>query len=230
MGAAVAVILAVGLAVGVMYLAPAGTFSTRSPTNTSTNGQSTSSTSGSSSQGTTTTGVLGQTGTMNIYLTDAPPNSSSFKYLLVNVSSVVLSYEGNVSASAPHDQWVYNVSSSVGTNVNLTNLVNNKVLLGATKVPAGNVTRIIFEITGAKAFFADGTSAQLKVVANGKLMMPINFAVSSGGTVDLTVDITPNSIHISQGHVQVLTPVIHLTAVEKNGSSTTVSTSTTETE
>ncbi|MCL4518939.1 MAG: DUF4382 domain-containing protein [Thaumarchaeota archaeon] len=234
-GAVVAVILALSLAAGAMLLAPPGSSSTTSNSTgtnqTSTSQSSTSSGAQSSTQSTTTSGILGQSGTMNIYLTDAPPATPQFKYLLVNVSSVVLRYEGNVSASPPTNQWVYNVNSTVGTNVNLTSLVNSSVLLGATKVPAGNVTEIILQITGARAYFTDGNSTQLKVVANGKLMVPINFTVNANGAADVTVDITPNSIHLSHGSTPVLTPVIHVTVAQSNQSTTTtVSATTTITE
>ena len=92
-------------------------------------------------------------------------------------------------------------------------------------MPAGNITSIVISITGAKAFYTDGSSAQLKVVANGQLMVPIQFAIQANGSTDLTIDITPNLVHISQGDV--LTPVIHVTSVEKgsNNSTTTHTTS-----
>ncbi|MDG6996729.1 MAG: DUF4382 domain-containing protein [Nitrososphaerota archaeon] len=229
-GVVIAVILAVGLAAGAMLLAPGSTSSTIGSTNTSTSLNSQSSTQ-SSTQSTTGTGILGQSGVLNVYLTDAPPASPQFKYLLINVSSIVLSYEGNISTTSPMNQWMYNLSSAAGTNVNLTSLVNSKVLLGASKVPVGNITKITFEISGARAYFTDGNSTQLKVVANGKLMLPINFTVNANGVSDLTVDITPNSIHLSHGSTPVLTPVVHVTVVQNNkGTSTTVSAVTSLTE
>ena len=217
-----------------MYLAPTGTSNTTTNTigtsQTSTQSSSSGSTQ-SSTQSTTTSGILGQSGTMNIYLTDAPPASPQFAYLLVNVSSVVLSYEGNVSTSPPTNQWVYQVNSTGGTNVNLTSLVNSSVLLGATKVPAGNVSEITLQISGARAYFTDGNSTQLKVVANGKLMIHAPFTVDANGSANVTVDITPNSIHLSHGSTPVLTPVVHVTVVQKNQSTTTtVSATTTITE
>ena len=223
-GVVIAVILAVGLAAGAMLLAPGTSTTTPGSTNTSTSSNSQSSTQGSSqssTQSSTGTGILGQSGTMNIYLTDAPPASPQFSYLLINVSSVVLSYTGNVSTSPPTNQWVFNVPASSGTNVNITSLVNSSALLGATKVPAGNVSMITFEISGARAYFTDGNSTQLKVVANGKLMVPKNFTVNANGQSDLTVDITPNSIHLSHGSTPVLTPVVHVTVVQKGQSGTT---------
>ena len=229
-GVVIAVILAVGLAAGAMLLAPGSTSSTIGSTNTSTSLNSQSSTQ-SSTQSTTGTGILGQSGVLNVYLTDAPPASPQFKYLLINVSSIVLSYQGNISTTSPMNQWMYNLSSAAGTNVNLTSLVNSKVLLGASKVPVGNITKITFEISGARAYFTDGNSTQLKVVANGKLMLPINFTVNANGVSDLTVDITPNSIHLSHGSTPVLTPVVHVTVVQNNkGTSTTVSAVTSLTE
>lgn len=171
-------------------------------------------------------------GTLNIFLADAPPSSTSLKYLLINVTSVVLKYEGNVSTAPPRDSFVFQVPKSNGMNVDLTSLGGNGVLLGATKVPAGNVTDMILNITGAKGFFTDGTSAQLKVVADGKLMMHYRFQVSANGSTDLKIDLQPNDIHISAGNADVLTPVIRVSSVERSQSgtmtrSTTVTASTT---
>lgn len=206
-GAVIAVVLAVSLGAGAMYLVPTTTTSGNSSTTSSSFTRETTQNS--------TGGILGPLGALNIYLTDAPASTPQFNYLLVNVSSVILVYSGNISSSAPHDQWQYDVPSISGTDVNLTNLVNNKVLLGATKVPVGNVTEIIFSMNGARAFFSDRSSSALKVVANGRLMIPNQFNVSAGGTTDLTIDITPNSIHLSNGNTPVLTPVVHVTVAQK---------------
>lgn len=171
-------------------------------------------------------------GTLSIYLTDAPPSSPTLKYLLVNVTSVELVYEGSstitststnslgtstssttVSSSTDGSTYVFYVSSSVGTNINLTSLHGKSLLLGATNIPSGQITSIVLGVSGAKAIYTDGTSEQLKVVADGKLMVPITFAVYSNGSTSLTIDITPNLIHIS--HAGVLRPVIHVTTVEE---------------
>ncbi len=122
-------------------------------------------------------------------------------------------------------RFVYNLSSGKGTNVNITGLSGNKILLGSPKVPAGEVVGLIFNITGAKAVWTDGNSTLLKVVANGKLMIPVHFVVQSGGTYDLTADIVPGDIHISHGQTPVLSPVIHVTVVSGETCSTTTVTS-----
>ena len=231
--------------------------SSGSPTGTATSqGQSqTSQQSSTSSQG--------GTGTLSFYLTDAPPSNRTLKYLLVNVSSVDLRYEGNLSATTttttshsttittstgtsttsttstsstttagsalPENLFVFRVPTSTGMNVNLTKLQGQSLLLGAAKMPAGNITSVTLNITGAEAFYTNGSSEQLKVVADGKLMIPIHFQVKASGSTNLTFDITPNLIHISQGGV--LTPVIHSTAVEKgpDNSTTTETTEVTDT-
>ena len=137
---------------------------------------------------------------------------------------MTLSYQGNVTTTAPRDQFVFQVPSSTGMNVDITKLQGSALLLGATNVPSGNVTRIMLNITGAKALFTDGTSAKLKVVANGELMIPFHFQVHSSGSVDLTIDILPNTIQVSKGVATVLKPVIHLTAVQKSNSATITTT------
>lgn len=238
----------------------------------------------------TQTGVASQggSGILNIYLTDAPPSEQTLKYLLVNVSSVELRYQGNVATTTntttttaststnssttsatnsttttttaststnstttsvtnstattttnttststgttPQNVYIFIVPTDVGMNINLTSLSGQQLLLGAPTVPAGDITSIVLRITGATAFFTDGMSAQLKVVANGKLMIPIHFSVQPNGSTDLTIDIMPNDIHISQGKANVLTPVIHTTVVERGqGSTTTHTTEVTQT-
>src|SRR2546426_8805596 len=44
-------------------------------------------------------------GLLNLYITDAP--SATLKSLLLNVTSLTLSYQGNVSTTAPHNQFVF---------------------------------------------------------------------------------------------------------------------------
>ena len=41
--------------------------------------------------------------------------------------------------------------------------------------------------------------AKLKVVANGELMIPFHFQVHSSGSVDLTIDILPNTNTYEEG-------------------------------
>lgn len=234
-------------------------------------GASSTSSAGQTSQSSTqasSSSIQSGTGALNIYLTDAPPSSETLKYLLVNVSSVELTYQGSLAATTsttsdstssssststssttsssttttattstttsqtstqPQNTFVFKIPSNVGTNVNLTKLQGQSLLLGATTMPAGNITSVILNVTGAKAFYTDGSSEQLKVVADGKLMIPIHFGVAANGSTDLTFDVTPSLVHISQGGV--LTPVIHATAVEKgrSGSTTTHTTDVTET-
>ncbi len=182
---------------------------------------------GASSSQSTSVSYPGGVGTLNIYLADAPPASPSLKYLLLNVSSVVLKYSGNVSTTAPRDTYVFNVPAAKGKNANLTSLTGNGILLGATTAPAGNITDIILNITGAKGFFTDGSSAQLKVVANGKLMVHFPFQVYAKGTTDLKLDLQPNDIHISAGQAEVLTPVIRVSSVERSQTTTTTRSTTT---
>ena len=115
-------------------------------------------------------------------------------------------------------------------NVNLTKLQGNQLLLGATsKAPAGNVTGIILNITGAEAFWADGSHNQLKVVADGKLMINVHFSIQANGTTNLTLDVAPGDLHISPGNMTVLRPVVHVTAVS-SGPKGTETTETTETQ
>ncbi len=116
----------------------------------------------------------------------------------------------------------------MGTNVNLTSLHLPGQLLGTQKAPAGNVTGIILNITGAEAFWSDGTHSQLKVVADGKLMFNVQFSIQANGTTNLTLDIVPGDIHVSPGNGSVLRPVVHVSTVS-SGPKGTETTQTTET-
>ncbi len=199
------------------------------------------------SQSSSSQSPTGGSGTLSLYLTDAPPSAQTLKYLMVNVTSVDLAYEGSLantttasssvastnSSSAsttnststsstsvtPLNTYTYVVPAGKGQNVNLTSLQGKSLLLGTTTMPAGNITRITLNVSGAKAFYTDGSSEQLKVVANGKLMIPIHFSIQANGSADLTIDLTPNLVHISQGGV--LTPVLHATAVSRGKTTTT---------
>ncbi|MDE1853328.1 MAG: hypothetical protein KGI38_06230 [Thaumarchaeota archaeon] len=149
-----------------------------------------------------------------------------------STTSVSTSSSSSSSASSFENRFTYNVPSSLGTNVNITKYQGSSLLLGAPKVPAGNVTGIILNITGARAFWTNGSSTQLMVVADGKLMVNAHFEVQSNGTTNLTLSISPGDIHVSPGQASVLRPVIHVTAVSSgpNGTQTTETTEITETE
>lgn len=137
----------------------------------------------------------------------------------------------STSGSGFVPRFTFEVTPSLGTNVNLTKLQGTGILLGSPKVPAGNVTGIILNITGARAFWTTGASTQLKVVADGKLMINVHFRVQSGGTTNLTLNIVPGDIHVSPGQASVLRPVIRVTAASSGPEGTqTVTTSETETE
>jgi hypothetical protein len=169
---------------------------------------------------------------INFYLTDAPRPGDP-KYLEVNISSIIVRYQNPLPCSKADGatEYQYQVPSNVGVNVNLTSLAGQSKLLGAASIPPGTVNEIIFMISGAKAFFPDGSSVQLKVVANGKLMMPVQFDVTPGGSIVATIDVTPNSIHLSNGNEPILSPVVHITIVEDHRtiSSTITATSSTTT-
>ena len=145
-----------------------------------------------------------------------------------STTSTSTSSSSSTSESNFENRFVYNVSSSVGTNVNLTKLQGNALFLGAPKVPAGNVTGIILNITGAEAFWTNGSHTQLKVVADGKLMINVHFQVQSNGSTNLTLNIIPGDIHVSPGQASVLRPVIQVTAIS-SGPHGTETTETTET-
>ena len=161
-------------------------------------------------------------GILSVYLTDAPPSGAAFKYLLVNVTSVEVAYQGGITTgknSSAGNTFTLTVPPNVGMDVNLSSLQGQSLPLGAASLPAGIITSTVLNIAGAKAFYTGGLSQQLKVFAGGKLAVPLQFGLPANGLTDLTLDLTPNSVSNSQGGV--LTPVILATSVEKGQSGTT---------
>ena len=164
-------------------------------------------------------------GILNIYLTDAPPSGPAFSYLLVNVSSLDLAFQGNIAPgtnSSTASNYSLAVPPSVGMNVNLSSLQGQSLALGGTSLPAGSISSTVINVSGARAFYNDGSTAQLKVFADGKLTVPLQYSLQANGVTNLTLDLTPNSIKTTQGGV--LAPVILATAVEKGQSGTTTHT------
>ena len=174
------------------------------------------------SSGENETGTTSTTSTGTASSTSSNSSSSS--------STTSSTFTSTSNTSGTHEsRFTYVVPASIGTNVNLTKLQGSGLLLGSPKVPAGNVTGIILNITGARAFWTDGSSSQLKVVAEGKLMADVQFKVFANGTTNLTVDVTPGSIHISAGP-QVLRPVLLVKVGSSGPGASTETTQTTVTE
>ena len=157
--------------------------------------------------------------------TTSSVSSSSESSTASSSNTIATSSETSLNASSFVNRFVYNVSSSVGTNVNLTEYQGSSLLLGSPKVPKGNVTGVVLNISGARAFWTNGSSTQLKVVANGKLMVNVQFAVQAGGTANMDISITPSSVHVSQGDV--LRPVLLVTVTRSATTSMTTTSSTT---
>src|SRR2546427_9756489 len=68
-------------------------------------------------------------GVLNVYITDAA--SASLKPLILNVTSLTLSYQGNVTTTPPRDHFVLQVPSLPAMNAATTNLQGPELLLGA---------------------------------------------------------------------------------------------------
>ena len=189
------------------------------------------STGGTTLPGATTPVIIQQvaegvtTGTLEVLITDAPPprdpperpsppenkttrggppQERTMVELDLTITELILHYQGNISANAPHNQWKFN--ASLPRTFNLLALTNQSLLLGAVDVPTGNITMIVFQVSKAVAKFEDGSTAELTVVANGKFMIPIRFEVLSTGTTSLTIDIQPESLKITPSDI--LRPIV----------------------
>jgi hypothetical protein len=145
-----------------------------------------------------------ETGILLLKITDQPKDLD-LKYLNLTINDLILHYVGNISETNPRNQFQYHIPP---TEVNITALQDTELLLGAQNAPAGNITKIVFNITSAEAVAENGTVTPLKVVANGKFMININFQVLPNSTATLTLDIQPNDIKISRGVKPVLVPVV----------------------
>lgn len=188
------------------------------------------STGGTTTPGGTTPVIIQQiaegvtTGTLEVLITDAPPprdpperpsppenrtrggppQNRTMVELDLTITELILHYQGNISANAPHNQWKFN--ASLPNTFNLLALTNQSLLLGAVDVPTGNITMIVFQISKAVAKFEDGSTAELTIVANGKFMIPTRFEVVSTGTTSLTIDIQPESLKITPSDI--LRPIV----------------------
>ena len=165
----------------------------------------------------------------NVTASSSTTTTSSTNSTTTSTSTAITASTSTGSESSQtglSSRYTFSVPPNLGTNVNLTSLQGAGLLLGSPKVPAGNVTGIIMNITGAEAFWTTGGSTQLKVVADGKLMINTHFTVQADGTTNLTVNVSPGGIHVSPGQASVLRPVVIVTAVSSGpqGSQTAVAT------
>ncbi len=153
--------------------------------------------------------------------------STSETGVVTSTTSTNSTHTNSSQGEGPEHTFVFVVPPSVGTNVNITSLHGQGLLLGATNPPVGEVVKVTLGVSGAEAFWTSGPPTQLMVVANGKLMIPVHFAVNSNGSTTLTIDVTPSDIHISEGNMKVLTPVVHVTVGQSGGCEQETQTTTT---
>ncbi|MBI3840832.1 MAG: hypothetical protein HY297_02580 [Thaumarchaeota archaeon] len=173
--------------------------------------------------------AVGEGGNASTTTTTTNTTSTSTNTTSTTTTSTNTTSSSTQGQNGTQNRFVYIVPPGVGNNVNLTSLQGDGILLGTADAPAGEVVGVILNISGAEAFWTNGNSTALKVVANGKLMVPVHFQVLSNSSTDLTIDIVPNDIHISQGNMAVLSPVIHVTVVN-HGTSTSSATQSTSSE
>src|SRR2546425_3893609 len=72
-------------------------------------------------------------GVLNVYITDAA--SATLKSLILNVTSLTLSYQGNVTNTPPRDPVVFQGPPSRGMNLDLTQLQGSAPLPRAANCP-----------------------------------------------------------------------------------------------
>ena len=157
------------------------------------------------------------TGTVNIFLTDAPLDLAGVTSVNVTLTSVVLFPEdsdssgemttlaGNLDAMTP----VVIVSHPATFDL-LTLPGGATALLGTDEVPAGSYQRIRLEVSSADLIYPDGTTAPLKI-ESGKVDVPIRFSVAQDETTGVVLDFDAAAsvqVNDTAGGAIILRPVV----------------------
>ncbi|MBX4212518.1 DUF4382 domain-containing protein [Candidatus Pacearchaeota archaeon] len=140
-----------------------------------------------------------KTGTINIYLTDAPAR--------VNVTSIrVTLSDVEVHYTQANNENDTNASTGWKSIVNgprtydLIQVKDISTFLGSTEVPAGKYTQIRLNVDNAKATI-DGTDYDL-AIPSGTIKIVRSFDVVAGQNVTLTLDFNAEDSIVKQGNNQ----------------------------
>ncbi|MGD9900053.1 MAG: DUF4382 domain-containing protein [Calditrichaceae bacterium] len=134
-----------------------------------------------------TTGNSGDTGTLKIYLTDAPADFDAVNISFTQISAHIDS------------EWVHVRVDPI--TVNLLEWNNgNSMLLGDAEIPTGHYTQIRVKIDSAE-IVVDGTHHPLTVPSGAKtgLKMGPSFFIESGFSYELVIDFDVNRSIVTMG-------------------------------
>ena len=159
--------------------------------------------------GTATSTVLSPgAGILVLRVKDAPPEERVLAELDVRIENVSLhradENESQVGFPVVNSSEWYDLTALTG---------DLSAIVGNASMPSGKYVMIVFNITEARAKFnntatgtVDSTYTPLRVVANGKLMVPVHFEIVNGTTTEVTLDFDLDQMKVNPNDV--LRPVI----------------------
>lgn len=158
------------------------------------------------------------TGTLKLYLSDAPPDAENVTGVYITINEIQYHLDG---------QWITCEQFEGPQTYNLLELTGgNSALLGELTLPAGNYTQIRFMLDipekgphptnpGCYIEFADNSTEPLFAPSGGETGYKAigHFEVTANETVEVTADFDvrkPGAVHLA-GSRYILNPTIKLT-------------------
>ncbi|AEN06600.1 DUF4382 domain-containing protein [Halolamina sp.] len=131
----------------------------------------------------------GETGTVNMYISDQQNAIDQFDHLTVTVTSVAAHRVDDPDTEANESGWVEQEIDNV--TVDLTELQGeNASKLGAIEAPNGTYNKVFVHVdSDINATLADGSSQTVKLPSN-KLRLNTEFTVGNGEEIDFVFDMT----------------------------------------
>jgi Domain of unknown function (DUF4382) len=143
-------------------------------------------------------GGSGGVGTLNVYVTDAPPASQNWSHVYVTFSLV--------QTHAANDSAWQNISVTQAT-VDLLGVKTVPAFLGGATLPAGMYTQLRIVVGSAWGVNETGQKFNFTVPSN-VLKTTDPFNVTTGETTNLVVDINLSHAIVLTAQGYILTPVI----------------------
>src|SRR3989344_7441446 len=142
----------------------------------------------------------GKTGTINLYLTDAPPGVN-ITSVIVTLSDIQVHYAGSNSANVSENNTLESGWKTVVTGPVTYDLLTVKdaiAFLGSTEVQAGKYTQIRLNVESAKVTI-DGQEQNL-TISSGTIKIVRSFDVVAGEEIKLTLDFDAEDSIVVQGN------------------------------
>lgn len=153
----------------------------------------------------------GGVGTLNVYVTDAPPadvapvngtpGNTTWSHVYVTFT-LLQAHEAN----ATNESGWHNITVTQNT-VDLMSVQTASALLGSAELPAGTYTQLRIVVEKAWGVASNGTSYNF-TVPSGDLKTDDPFTVTSGQTASLTLDVDLSHSIVWTATGYIFTPVI----------------------